>query len=412
MKKAGIINIGTELLVGHTLNTHANYLSKELNDLGYSVFYHLTVGDNSERILSALKFMSKFSDLIICTGGLGPTDDDITRKVISEFCDLELEIDKRSMEEIRVFFDNYKIKMTENNKNQAYFPKGSVILKNNVGTAPGFIVEKNNIKILALPGPPNELYGMMEEVIPLLREGKEKLYSTFINLYGIGESNCAEIIDDLFKNQSDPSIGIYAAEGMIRLRLSTMKNSEEKAEEIISPIKNEIISRLSEYVFSVEGEDFSEKLFKVLKNKNLKISFAESVTGGLLGKSITDVEGASTVFNGSFITYSNLEKIKMLEVKKEILDKFGDVSEETVQEMNKGLIAKTGADICVSVTGIAGPAGGTEKNPVGTIYISLNIMGEDFIFKKKFRGNRARIRDQVKNFVFFKIIKYFENNKY
>ncbi len=265
MKRAAILNIGSELLVGHTLNTHANYLSKELNDLGYSVYYHLTVGDNRDRILSALEFLGEASDLILCTGGLGPTVDDITREVVADFCGVELLEDSESMNDILSFFETNNYQMTPNNKLQAFFPKGSKILKNKVGTAPGFIVNKGKTSILALPGPPRELYSMMKIVVPMLRGEANKLYSEFIHMYGIGESNCADKIDDLFKEQNDPSMGIYAGDGIIKIRLSTMKSSEKEARETIRPLREELVKRLSTYVFSENGEMLGERLLSLLR---------------------------------------------------------------------------------------------------------------------------------------------------
>lgn len=405
MKCASILNIGTELLVGHTLNTHANYLSKELNDLGYNVYYHLTVGDNPKRILEALNFLSHNSELIICTGGLGPTEDDITRSAIAEYCNLALVEDEQTLREIDDFFKENGLNYTKNNDVQALFPEGSQILRNPLGTAPGFLVECGGLKILALPGPPRELQNMLDTIRPMLAGESKKLYSEFIQLIGIGESECADCIEDIFKGQGDPSIGIYAGGGFVKLRLSTMKSSQAEASAAIDPVKARLIEILGKYIFSFKNESPENTLFAMLSERGYKISFAESCTGGLMAQSINAIAGASDIFELALVTYSNSEKVKKLGVNPNTLEEYGAVSEHCVLEMNKGLKKLTAADVYVSVSGIAGPSGGSKEKPVGTVFVAYSICGVDFVKKYSFVGNRDRIRNKAKNTAFFEIIK-------
>ncbi len=403
--KVGILNIGSELLVGHTENTHAGYLSRELNAMGYSVYNHVSVGDNADRIYESLEFLARENDIIICTGGLGPTLDDISRNVVADFLNLKLIENKKIVEEMNEFFANHDVKFTKNNLSQAYFPEGAKILPNKRGTAAGFMVEKGDLTVICLPGPPRELKVVMEHLKPILDDGESKLYSKFIHIFGIGESHCAEKIDDIFNSQTDPSIGIYASPGLIKLRLSTMKKSEEEAEKVFKPVVDALKDRIGEYIFSYDGEGLSEKMFRLLREKHLKIAFAESCTGGLAAKSLTDFAGASEVFNLGIVTYSNQQKMDRLGVPKSILDEFGAVSEECVIAMNKGLYELSKADICVSISGVAGPDGGTEKTPVGTVKIGIKYKGENIVKSYSLIGDRAVVRENSVRRAFFAVIK-------
>lgn len=404
-KKVGILNIGSELLVGHTLNTHASYLSNELNHWGYSVYDHVSVGDNVERIKEALSFLAKSNTLIICTGGLGPTLDDITRDVVADFMGLPLIKNEEILSEMKRIFQKKGIEFTENNSSQAYFPEGASILPNPLGTAAGFMVGDETLSIICLPGPPRELEAMMKPLKELLDDGALHLYNKFLHIYGIGESKCADKIDDIFASQTDPSIGIYASPGLVKLRLSTMKESEEAAEAAFRPLVKQLEERISEYIFSTEGEDLNEKLYKVLKEKNLKISFAESCTGGLCSKFLTEVSGASQVFDFGLVTYSNMQKMERLGVSKELLNKYGAVSEECVIAMNEGLNKLSGADICVSISGVSGPGGGTEKTPVGTVKIAISYRGKNLAKSYRFPGDRTMIREHSCRRAFFEVLK-------
>lgn len=408
MKRASILNIGTELLVGHTLNTHANYLSKELNNLGYSVYQHISVGDNMDRIKTALKYLSEISDFIVVTGGLGPTEDDITRNAIAEFLNVNLVEDEKTREDIDKFFSDMGRKPSRNNYLQTYFPEGSTIIRNQRGTAPGFIVEKNGITYAALPGPPNELYGMMPAFLREIQASDSRLYNRFICICGIGESDCAEKIEDIFKNQSDPSIGIYVADGMIKLRLSTMKSSREAADEVFDETTEAILKRVGEYVFSIEGLSLEEALVKSLREKGLKIAVAESITGGLIAKSITDIPKSSEVFGYGIICYSDEAKSELLGVSEADIREHGAVSEKIAKEMSEGLFRLSGADIIISTTGYAGPD--AEEGRLGEVYISFRTRKTNYVKKFQFRGERAYIRRFAAARSMFEVIKLLERD--
>ncbi len=404
-KKVGILNIGSELLVGHTLNTHASFLSNELNNLGYSVYSHVSVGDNPERILEALKYLSKTNDLIITTGGLGPTLDDISRNVVAEFLGLELIEDKKVMAEMKALFEKKGVKYTENNASQAFFPEGASILPNPLGTAAGFIAGSEQLTIICLPGPPRELQAVMKPLMDVLDNSSERLYSKFIHIFGMGESMCADKIDDIFDQQTDPSIGIYASPGLIKLRLSTMKESLAEAEKVFEPVIEKLKTRIEHFIFSYDGEDLNEKLFKELKAKGLKIAFAESCTGGLAAKFLTDLNGSSEVFDVGVVTYSNQQKMERLGVPKDILDTYGAVSEECVLAMNEGLYKISNADVCVSISGVAGEGGGTDKTPVGTIKIAVMYKGDNVAKSYQLLGDREVVRNNSVRRAFFDVLK-------
>lgn len=407
MKRASILNIGTELLVGHTLNTHANYLSKELNNYGFSVYHHLTVGDNMARIKEALKYLSEVSDFIVTTGGLGPTEDDITRKAIADFLKLELVEDERTRKDIDEFFAAYGKKASENNYLQTYFPKGSTIIRNDRGTAPGFIIEKDGTTYAALPGPPRELYGMMPRFLAHLARGEERLYSRFISIGGIGESDCAEKIDDIFRSQTDPSMGIYVAEGTIKLRLSTMKAGQKEADRVFEKPTAELMERIGDYIYSLEGLSPEETLVKLLREKQLKIAVAESVTGGLISKLLTDVPGASEVLEYGFTCYSNAAKNKILGVDTKVLEEKGAVSEEVALLMNEGLKRLSSADLAISSTGYAGPD--AKDGEVGLVYVAFQTADKSYVRQYKLRGERAYIRRIAANRALFEAIKLLES---
>lgn len=404
-KKASILNIGTELLVGHVLNTHANYLSKRLNDLGFGVYYHLTCGDNPERIEKALDMLVASSDLIIVTGGLGPTQDDITREIIAKKMGVPLMLDPDVRDHIATFFKGIGRQMTPNNERQAYFPQDAICLKNPYGTAPGFVVRYKTTQIACLPGPPREMKGVFEEsLMPMLLENGSRLFSRFITLYGIGESTVDHTIKDLFATQSDPSIGIYAHEGYLSLRLSTMKTQAEDADAVMMPLIKQINQLLGPYVVSTEGLQVHHVLYDLLLKHGLTISFAESCTGGMLSAQLTEVPGSSAVFNGSVITYADSEKTKRLKVPKALLEAYGAVSKEVCQAMLSGLKETYGSQVGIAVTGIAGPGGARPDKPVGLVYIGVYVNDQVTITEHHFPGNRDRIRLRTMHQAYLSVI--------
>lgn len=408
-KRCIILNIGTELLVGHVVNTNANYLSKLMNSMGYSVLYHLSCGDNFERSFKALDFAISNSDLVVITGGLGPTEDDITREIVAKYFDVELHFDKSLEHEISSYFSMNNVEMSANNLKQASYPKGARPLKNTRGTAPGFVYETGECTIVALPGVPSEMVEMSEnEMKKYILGTGEKLFSKYIKLSGISESRADEVINDIFVEQNDPTIGIYSDFSGITLRISTMCKDEQLANELFMPIIEKIESRLKKYIFSLGAQSIEETLVEFLRKKSYSISFAESCTGGLLASTLTSVSGVSDVFKSSFVTYSKDEKINVLGVSREIIEKYGVISKECAEAMAMGLYNKTKSDIVVSVTGLAGPtvpADIPSGHSVGEIHIGYGIRGNIFTTKKNYKGSRSRIRNYIVRDVFFNLFK-------
>lgn len=389
-----MLAIGTELLMGTTVNTNSSKLSELVNELGLNVLYHFTVGDNPNRIKESLEYLLEKSDIVITTGGLGPTQDDITRDTIAEAAKKKLVLEKEVVKKIEGFFNSINMEMTENNIKQACFPEGSVILENNNGTAPGFISEFENKIVIALPGPPHEMGPMFTESVRsyLMEKSNCEMVSKYLTFFGIGESSAEAKIDDLVTNQTNPTIATYAKPGEVTIRVTAKASTKEEAVKLIEPTTREIKNRIGEYLVSEEHKSLLEVVAEELISRKISISLAESCTGGLLASQFTNISGISSVFNRSYVTYSNDSKVELLGVKSETLKDYGAVSEETAKEMVEGLKEKTNSDICVSITGIAGPNGGTEEKPVGLIYIGVSYNGKVVVTKNNFRGNRSRVR--------------------
>ena len=390
-----LISIGTELLFGQITNTNTIYLSQRLNALGINVYYHFTVGDNHRRLEEILHYAMQNVDLVITTGGLGPTQDDLTRETIAQAMGKKLVMHAPSMERLESFFKDLNRSMCENNKKQAYLPEGSIVLQNNNGTAPGFIIEDNGKVIVSLPGPPKEMMGMFtESVVNFLKEkSKATIHSKVLRFFGIGESTLETELLDMISKQENPTIAPYAKEGEVSLRVTAKAENEAKAMVLIEPIIEKIRSRVGEYLYSDQDEELVEVVAKLLMKKQLTISFAESCTGGLLAGRLTAIPGISKCFLTGYIPYSNEGKNEMLGVKKATLEKYGAVSEETAIEMVRGLRKKTNSDICVSITGIAGPDGGTEDKPVGLVYIGVLYKEQLTVHQLNTFGDRERIRN-------------------
>ncbi|MTI67499.1 MAG: competence/damage-inducible protein A [Firmicutes bacterium] len=397
--KAEIINVGTELLLGDIINSNSNYLSKELAKLGIDVYYHTTVGDNKERLKSVLNNSLKRSELLIFTGGLGPTTDDITKEIIFSTLNKKMILDENILKGLKTYFESRKITMTDNNKKQAYIPEGCKVLQNDIGTAPGIYYKDEKHNIVLLPGPPRELKIMFENHLkPILKkETKHIIKSKTIKLIGIGESSLESIIEGIILKQDNPTVALYAKEGQVEIRVTAKSESDKKADELINNLINKIKPSIKNFVFSYNNESLEEVLIDLLKSKDLKIGVCESCTGGLISSKITSVAGASKVFDRGITTYSNQAKIDELKVSVDTLKKYGAVSKETALEMAKGLLEKTDIDISVSVTGIAGPDGGTKDKPVGLVYIG--IASSDTVLTKelKLNGTRKKIQNKTAN---------------
>ena len=367
-----LISVGTEILLGDILNTDAQYLSIELAKLGISVIHQSTVGDNRERLLAQLDEAAKRSDIIILSGGLGPTPDDLTKEVCCEFFGKEMFLHEPTVEKIKEYFSSKGIEMAQNNLKQAMLPKDCVIFPNDNGTAPGMAIEKDGVHILVLPGPPRELKPMFQNcAVPYLMQFSDRIIvSHNIRTFGIGESSMAEKVNDLFDAQN-PTVAPYAKDGEALLRVTAMAKTKEDAESLCEPIIEEIKKRLDAYVYGVDYNCIEEAVVGMLKEHHLKVATAESCTGGLIAKRITDVPGASEVFECGIISYANGIKHKVLGVSEDDLNKYGAVSEPVAKQMAQGALKVSGADIAVSVTGIAGPDSDSTGKPVGLVYIGL-----------------------------------------
>lgn len=367
-----LISVGTEILLGDILNTDAQYLSIELAKLGISVIHQSTVGDNRERLLAQLDEAAKRSDIIILSGGLGPTPDDLTKEVCCEFFGKEMFLHEPTVEKIKEYFSSKGIEMAQNNLKQAMLPKDCVIFPNDNGTAPGMAIEKDGVHILVLPGPPRELKPMFQNcAVPYLMQFSDRIIvSHNIRTFGIGESSMAERVNDLFDAQN-PTVAPYAKDGEALLRVTAMAKTKEDAESLCEPIIEEIKKRLDAYVYGVDYNCIEEAVVGMLKEHHLKVATAESCTGGLIAKRITDVPGASEVFECGIISYANEIKHKVLGVSEDDLNKYGAVSEPVAKQMAQGALKVSGADIAVSVTGIAGPDSDSTGKPVGLVYIGL-----------------------------------------
>ncbi len=393
--RAEILAVGTELLLGNIVNTNAQYIAKRLADLGIEVYHQAVIGDNPKRLMDAYTAAFKRADLVITTGGLGPTKDDLTKEVAFDYFGKEAVLHKDILDNIEEYFKKINRNMVESNKKQAYFPMDVLILKNNHGTAPGCIIEEGNKTLIVLPGPPREMKHMFEDyVIPYLTKYQDGiLVSRVLRIIGIGESAAAEMIEDIIDKGKNPTIATYAKESEVTIRITAKANTEEEAKKLIVPVEEEIRRRLGIAVYGEGETQIEEVVGKILVDNKLTISTAESCTGGLLAGKIINYPGISTVFKEGVITYSNEAKIKRLKVKKEILDKFGAVSSQVAAEMAEGIAKASGTDIGISTTGIAGPEGGSDEKPVGLVYIGLYIKGEVKTKELHLAGDRQKVRN-------------------
>lgn len=367
-----LISVGTEILLGDIVNTNAAYLSKRLAALGIDVMFQHTVGDNANRLKATLDLAFSKSDMVIATGGLGPTPDDLTKEVCAEYFGLKLQKDESIAEEIRKYFKSKNVQMPESNEKQAMIPVPSVTLPNQNGTAPGSIMEKDGKIIVVLPGPPREMKPMFENfVVPYLTKFTHNIIKSHsIRTFGIGESAMAEKVSDLF-SMKNPTVAPYAKSGEALLRVTAKAKSEEEAEKLLSPVVKEIEERLSDYVYAVDAQSIEEATVSLLKEKHITVCCAESCTAGLVSKRLTDISGASEVFLGAVVSYSNEVKHNVLGVSEENLKKYGAVSAVVAAQMALGAKKALGADLAVSVTGIAGPLSDSTSKSVGLIYIAV-----------------------------------------
>ena len=381
--KTAILTVGTEILFGQIVNTNAAFLSRELNNLGYDVMYHYSVGDNPGRLAELIEFAFRDCDMIITTGGLGPTQDDLTKEVIAQAMGDRLVVSPEALSALKDRYERSGRPMTENNLKQANMPESAQILPNDQGTAPGFWLEKKGKIIVSMPGPPREMTNMFEkEVKPRLISRQDSvIYYKILRTFGLGESKMETVLLPLIDGQTDPTIATYAKEGECSLRIASKRPTKEEAEAAVEDMTARVMDIIGEYVYSTDNEELADVVANMLLDKNITISCAESCTGGLFAGTLINTDGISKVFDRGIVTYSNEAKIKELGVKAETLDTFGAVSPETAAEMAEGIRAKTGTDMAVSVTGIAGPGGGSADKPVGLVYIGFAYDGKTDVVK-------------------------------
>ncbi|NLJ57409.1 MAG: competence/damage-inducible protein A [Tissierellia bacterium] len=400
---AEILCIGSELLHGDIVNTNARYISKKLAEIAINVHYQTVVGDNADRIKKAFDIGFSRADIVICTGGLGPTQDDITKETLAEYFGVEMIYDEESYQHVVNMYQRFRRSVPKNNIKQAYFPKGSIILNNPNGTANGCIYrgkdKEGNYKIgILLPGPPKEMEPLMDsEVIPYLKEFSSwVVYGEKILVMNIGEAAAEEMVIDLIKEQTNPTIAPFASAGKVVFRVTAKAESKEKCIELIKPLKEELINRFGkENAYAVSSGKVEDKVAELLLDKNLTIAVAESLTGGLVASKLVSYPGISESFLEGFITYSNESKIKTLKVKEETLKKYGAVSEETAKEMAYGAAKVAGADIGLSTTGVAGPSGGSKEKPVGLVYVCVYYNGKYELKEIHATGVRDTIRERA-----------------
>lgn len=381
--KTAILSVGTEILFGQIVNTNTVYLSQQMNMLGFDVMYHYTVGDNPKRVEEMIDLAFQDCDLILTTGGLGPTQDDLTKEVACKALDDTLVMMDDVLEEITKYFKTLGREMTENNKKQAIMPSRATVFHNDAGTAPGFALEKDGKYIICMPGPPREMKRMFQKsVVPFLQSMIDgALYYRQIRFFGIGESMLETQLLDLIDNQTDPTLATYAKEGECSLRIASKRATEEEAEHAVDEMLEKVKERVGHYIYSSDDEELAQVVADRLMEQGLTLSSAESCTGGMFASTMTDIPGISQCFDRGLVTYSNQAKMEELGVSAGTLEKFGAVSEETALEMVEGLKRVSGSDVCISVTGIAGPGGGSEEKPVGLVYIGFSY-GDKKICKK------------------------------
>lgn len=387
---AEIIAVGTELLLGDIVNTNAQFLSRELAQLGIGVYTQTVVGDNTTRLKEALAAALNRADMIVLSGGLGPTDDDITKETAAEMFGRKLMFRQEIYDKILLRVSKHA---SETDKKQAYVPEGASILTNDNGTAPGLVMEHNGKTLLLLPGPPSELEPMfLNYALPLLKSKTDGvIHSETIRLFGIGEAQVGETVRDLSKN-GNPTVAPYVKNGDVTLRITAGAETKAACAALIAPVANEIRARFGDFVYGTGETDLKTKVVRYLLEHRLTVATAESCTAGLIAAAIGDVAGVSDIFCEGFVTYSNDAKEKNLGVSKTILKAYGAVSEQTARAMAEGVCKKTNARIGISATGIAGPGGGTKDKPVGLVYIGVCIDGETDVRRCLLKGSRERVR--------------------
>ena len=396
---AELIAVGTELLLGNIANTDAQMLSEGLSALGIDVYYHTVVGDNPQRLREALEIARKRANIIITTGGLGPTYDDLTKQTICATFGLPLEFHEDIWQEIVAYFQRRKKggQITENNRQQAMLPVGCTVFDNPVGTAPGCAFEKDGVRVLMLPGPPYECRYMFENrAVPYLQNlTHEKIFSHELRVFGMGESQVETVLHDMMVKGANPTLAPYAKTGEVLLRATAKAPTEAEAEEMLRPMVERVKEILGDIVYGEDVGSLEEAVLTILKDQGKTVSFAESCTGGLLSKRLTDLPGASQVFRGGVVSYTNEVKAAALGVDQALLDQYGAVSEPVARAMAEGCRNLCGSDVAVSVTGVAGPDPDDRGNPVGTVFVGLSTPAG--AFSRQVDVSRGRGRGHIRH---------------
>jgi nicotinamide-nucleotide amidase len=392
-----LIAVGTELLLGQLTDTNTVFVAKSLADAGIDVYGTHAVGDNRGRIAFAMRAALERVDGVITTGGLGPTIDDLTKEAVCDALGLDVELHEPSLKQMQDFFARMGREMRENNRKQAYVPRGSLVLGNPRGTAPGFVAFAPNGKFIAcMPGVPHEMRPMLTELlIPFLRERyniAEAIYTRVLHTVNIGESEIDHRIDDLFRAGENPKIAVLAHEGLADVKLMAKAHSEEEALEMLAPLEVQVRERLTGFVFGADRTSLAGVVHELLQARGRTIAVAESCTGGRIAAALTAVPGSSKSFLGGVVAYDNIVKIEELGVGKQTLEQYGAVSEETAREMARGARERLDASVAVSTTGIAGPDGGTAEKPVGLVWFGIDSGNELQTLSFNFRGDREAIQ--------------------
>jgi len=397
MLHACIISTGTELLLGSTVDSNCIFLSQKLSDLGVRVITRFTVGDNHEQIKNAFINGFKLADLVICSGGLGPTLDDLTKEIACEVAGCQMELVEEEVKHLQEYFARRKRRMPEANLKQALFPPEAIILKNAKGTAPGMYLKKDGKVLILLPGPPREMQAMyMQEVEPLLLNDfnldEKQSASCTIKVMGPGESQVDEMLIDIINEPRSCSLALLAHEGEVHIKITAEGENSSHSKQILMEISGCIENTMDRYVFGHDEETLVGVVAQLLMGRGKRLAVAESCSGGLLAQMITDLPGSSRYFWGSVTSYSNEAKVKFLGVKEETLESYGAVSRETAEEMARGILGKSGCDFSLAITGIAGPDGGTREKPVGLVYIAIATEDICTVKEMHFAGGREAVR--------------------
>lgn len=393
---AEIIAVGSELLLGQIVNTNGRFLSQQFAEIGINVYYHTVVGDNEIRLKQAIEIAEARANLIVFTGGLGPTKDDLTKETIARHLGQKLVFDEEALRSIENYFSKKGRTMTENNKKQALVIDGCDVLRNDHGMAPGMVFSKAGITYMLLPGPPKEMepmflsygYAKIQEKL----EGRDRIESKVLRFYGIGEAELETEIEDLLDNQTNPTIAPLAADGEVTLRITAKDESREKCEVLISQVEAEILRRVGQFYYGSDQTSLIQELVKELKKRNMTISVAESLTGGMFQEQLTTISGVSQVFRGGVVSYATDVKAKILHVSEDTISQYGVVSEQCAIEMATNVRTELDSDIGISFTGVAGPDE-QEGKPVGMVFIGISYRdGRSHVEQLQLSGSRMQIR--------------------